>query len=447
MIKRIKRGKFGMKIKMAGFLLLILALTACSGGGDAITNAITATPVITRTPTALPTATSTGPVSFPKIDRHPDAAVYASGSLKALPVYNPGYIVNPDEYWQIDLRNKDLSVLDLTKSLNDLLYAVFNSHTVWPLPPKLPRGFNPDQVMELGKNPGLGVSSLHAQGITGKGVGIAIIDQPLLVEHQEYASQLRLYEELDDVDNFLPAGMHGTAVASIAVGKTTGVAPEADLYFIATLYGTPGGTITFNFSYGARAIRRILQINQQLPEDRKIRVISISASLTPDDVGYIEMTAAIKEAQAAGMLVIYASSTDANAVGIYDTLGRSPLDEPDLFTALTRSWLAQYALKLHGKNNTPGGHVMVVTDSRTTASPTGPGDYVFYRIGNESWAVPYLAGVYALAVQVDAQISPAQFWELAQRTGRTLQIVTPDGSEETLDPLLDPVAIIAALKK
>jgi hypothetical protein len=36
---------------------------------------------------------------------------------------------------------------------------------------------------------------MHAQGITGQGVGIAIIDNPLLVDHEEYAGRLRLYEE------------------------------------------------------------------------------------------------------------------------------------------------------------------------------------------------------------------------------------------------------------
>ena len=32
--------------------------------------------------------------------------------------------------------------------------------------------------------------------------------------------------------------MHGPAVASIAVGKTVGVAPEADLYYISSVNGS-----------------------------------------------------------------------------------------------------------------------------------------------------------------------------------------------------------------
>ena len=36
-------------------------------------------------------------------------------------------------------------------------------------------------------------------------------------------------------------------------------------------------------------------------------------------------------------------------------------------------------------------------DARTTASPTGRGDRVFYHSAGSSWYAPYLAGAYALA--------------------------------------------------
>jgi hypothetical protein len=56
-------------------------------------------------------------------------------------------------------------------------------------------------------------------------------------------------------------------------------------------------------------------------------------------------------------------------------------------------------------------------DSRTTASPTGKEDYVFYRQGGWSWAIPYLAGMYTLAVQVKPDITPEEFWDTALNTG------------------------------
>lgn len=72
---------------------------------------------------------------------------------------------------------------------------------------------------------------------------------------------MRLYEEVDEI-GWRHARMHSVAVSSLAVGQTVGVAPEADLYFIATTIG-----IGQDFRYLAQAIRRILQVNEPLPSE------------------------------------------------------------------------------------------------------------------------------------------------------------------------------------
>ncbi|MHA2315498.1 MAG: hypothetical protein ACXACF_09525, partial [Candidatus Hermodarchaeia archaeon] len=48
--------------------------------------------------------------------------------LKALPKYDP----NSENPFQVDLRGRDLSKLDLRASLEDLMYANFDDRTVWP---------------------------------------------------------------------------------------------------------------------------------------------------------------------------------------------------------------------------------------------------------------------------------------------------------------------------
>ena len=83
-------------------------------------------------------------------------------------------------------------------------------------------------------------------------------------------------------------------------------------------------------------------------------------------------------------------------------------------------------------------------DSRTTASPTGIDDYVFYRAGGWSWSIPYIAGVYALVAQVNPDITPDEFWHLAMETGQTIDL-NRDGEIIPFGPILDPVALINSL--
>ncbi len=355
--------------------------------------------------------------------------------MTSIPSYDPA----SDKIWQVDLRSYNLSTLDLSNSLNDLLYADFDDRTTWPLNDRMPLEFDWKRVMELGKNPGLGIRSLQARGITGRNVGIAIIDQTLLVDHQEYTDQLRLYEETDDiVGGWRVSQMHGAAVASIAVGKTVGVAPEADLYYIATARGGNGK----DFGYLARSIRRILQVNQQLPANRKIRVISMAIGWGPEAVGYDELTAAVEAAKSVGMLVICSSVEQIHGFKFHG-LGRSPRADPDKFESYEAGL---FWAKPFYAGSQFSDHLLVPMDSRTTASPTGKSEYVFYREGGWSWSIPYIAGVYALAAQVNPKITPELFWSRAMKTGRTIALKN-DGKTFPFGPILDSTALINTLQR
>lgn len=392
------------------------------------------TPLPTEQPTSLP---------LPEIRmvRHPepmDMSIYFT-ERTSIPNFDP----NSTDPFQVDLRSQDLTKLDLSTSKSDLLFAEFDDKTQWPTSDKMPANFDWQLIMKIGKDPGLGIRALHDQGITGKGVAIAIIDQTLLVDHVEYKDRVRLYEEADDiVGGWQQVQIHGPAVASIAVGKTVGVAPDADLYYIAN--GDCGGATSMNdldFSCLARSVRRIVEINNNLPPDRKIRVLSMSIGWVPPNKGYDEITAAVEEAKEAGIFVI--SSSIERTYGLwFHGLGREPLSEPNQFTSYVPGlwWQNDYY-----KNGIATNTLLVPMDSRTTASPTGVDDYVFYRQGGWSWSIPYIAGVYALAVQVKADITPEEFWNTALRTGKTIQL-QHDGREYQFGVILDPQALIEALK-
>lgn len=164
---------------------------------------------------------------------------------------------------------------------------------------------------------------------------------------------------------------------------------------------------------------------------------------TSEQAGYEEITAAVQEAKAAGMLVICASVEDETVHGFkFNGLGRASLADPDLFESYEPGlfWAQHFPDDEWLKDR-----LLVPMDSRTTASPLGYDEYVFYRSGGWSWSIPYIAGVYALAVQVDPTITPEQFWSLAMQTGRTIEL-DYDGAMMPFGPIIDPVALIGTLQ-
>ena len=347
-----------------------------------------------------------------------------------------------DENFDFDVRSMDLLSEDLTNRFDDLMYTTYDSKTKWP--ENLPEGFEPEKVMEIYKNPGLNIRELHSQGITGKGVGIAIIDQTLLVDHEEYKDRIKLYEENEDAGKY-EAQMHGPAVASIAVGKTVGVAPEADLYYIAGDFGTyENNNFEYDFSLLAKNIDRILEVNDDLPDANKIRVISMSIGWSKNQKGYNEITEAVNRAKEAGILVV-SSSIEETFGYRFHGLGKYPMADADDFDSYKPgSWWEDNAEKILKNNN--GSILLAPMDFRCTAAPNGTNDYVVYSSGGWSWTIPYIAGVYALACQANPDITYDEFWNIALETGKTVMIEGSGGQEYAMEKIINPVGIIERLK-
>ena len=56
-----------------------------------------------------------------------------------------------------------------------------------------------------------------------------------------------------------------------------------------------------------------------------------------------------------------------------------------------------------------------------------------------SWTVPYVAGLYALACQVNPDITPEVFWEQALNTG--------DVNKQNLGKIVNPEKLLESIKK
>lgn len=349
------------------------------------------------------------------------------------------------EIWGYDARSFDLSGEDLS-DIEDPTSISFNTRTIWPDADKLPPDYDAEAILELGKDPGLGIRALHEQGITGESVSIAIIDQALYTGHEQYRDNLMLYECIHQ-----PAAdeavLHGAAVASIAVGKDTGVAPGAKLYYIASTFGeyTADGEYLFDASIMAQCIDRVLQINTQLPEDERIRVISISRGANRNNTGFPELAAAIERANEQGILVLTTTTRYFYDGFNLQGMGRECMADPnDPASYTTAAWLG--TSQPVGKENA----INVPMGARTYAACGGAEGYEWSGEGGLSWAVPWMAGFYALCCQVEPELTPEQFIRVVNETavlklknGALKNVEVKYALKYDYGKIIDPAAIAA----
>jgi hypothetical protein len=348
------------------------------------------------------------------------------GSGRRVVLRDPGDLHKFDMF--SGLQGVSLSQLDLRASRDSLLTLPFDSLTEWPGQEMMPEGFDPAVLLEERKNPGLGIRKLHAQGIDGQGVGIAIIDQPLLRDHMEYVGRLVHYETLGLITRMGSPQMHGPAVASIAVGKDCGVAPRASLYYFALLsLSMPDGRIY------CKTVDRILRMNEQrLPADR-IRVISISWGMFSRQPSYEEWLRTLERAKRDGVFIVTCDPAALCYATLAHVFGKDP-DDP-----------ASYR---KGRYYASNAVLLVPTANRTIASERGTTVYKYDPVGGMSWAAPYLAGLAAMAFQLDPEIAPDTIAGLLVSTATRTPlgaVVNPQGFIEAVKARTSATASAADL--
>lgn len=338
----------------------------------------------------------------------------------------------------LDIRSTDCSGNDL--SVYEVDKISFDDNTVFPKDVnKLPKEFDAKKIADMHRTPGLNVRKLHEMGIDGRGVSMAIIDQKL-APHQEYSENLAWYEEFMNDENKQEEGqMHGSAVASIAVGKTVGVAPKAKLYYFAAdlvdkMEENADDESQRTSTYYSRALNAIIDMNRNLSDDEKIVVVSISAA--PGWSKNSEVwQAALKRAKNTG---IFVTTTEIEKeYGLKDNgVNRDVFGNPDDPNSYSQTaWQTGQNPSVDVQKNTlcfPMGH-------RTTAAPNGNDQYVHYANGGWSWVKPYEAGLYVLAKQVNKDVTPEEFFKAGLETGTY--------SKRAKCVLVNPVELIQKLRK
>lgn len=302
-----------------------------------------------------------------------------------------------------DLRGKDFSGVSTTY-MYDL---TFDTQTRWPAAAKLPEGFDPARALAWGVDPGLGLRALHAQGIDGRGIAVAVFDKPIRQSHQEFTGRIHYIEVFPDNDRNKTYHFHGAATASILAGKTVGVAPGATLYYFAV---PDNGQNISNYS---AAMEKLFALNATLPPAERIQVVSISDGYNESMLGRADVqqwAAMIKKAEEQGIAVVHCSTVFPIR---YDLTGVTPekdRNDPDNYFG------SSYNL-------------MVPGHTRTTAGNESDSAYTYWGIGGASWVAPYLAGMVALGRQVNPAATPAQLYsaiiDTATANSKGLKVVNP----------------------
>jgi len=296
-------------------------------------------------------------------------------------------IVNPydDVRGSATWTTKDISNADLSKKAALLTTLTFNEKTMWPDKSKMPPGPTPAEILQNAKNPGLSIKDLHRKGIFGKGVNVAIIDQPLYQDHPEFTGKIVEYK---DFGTKAESSMHGPAVASLLVGNNIGTAPGAKLYYAAV------PSWLADAEYYAKALDWIIEVNSTLSAKDKIRVVSVSAAPSgkgsPFKSNNDKWTSRMEKAMAEGILVLDCSSNYGFiAPGYYDT---NDVDN-------VSKCVSGFPQKT-GRGSIPD-RIVVPCSFRTVAEEYEKGDFAYQYTGQGglSWSIPYCAGVMAMGWQ------------------------------------------------
>ena len=313
------------------------------------------------------------------------------------------------------------------------------------------------QAQQAMKDPGLGARELHKSGVTGQGVKIAVIDQPLGM-HNEYAGKILHYEEIgyeDKPDWTKEGALHGAGTVSMINGNNCGIAPGSQIVYFAAdnvsydkndikdyvrsmktakrqtknkeyknylksqikffkQHGNEQGAFVSKNSNYAKAIRRVIEMNKSLPQNERIPVISVSwgfDELAPD---YPDLIQAINEATAEGIFVVSGSMNNMYGLNVLSADRDASKDVNDPLSyeegIYSKSNGLSKTMSKEAKDNT----LLLPTEHRTMSDFKSPDGYIYNgKSDGSGWNAPYLAGMYALTKQVNPDITPLDFFRKA----------------------------------
>lgn len=288
-----------------------------------------------------------------------------------------------------------------------------------------------DKQLEAAKNPGLGVRGLHKQGYTGKGVNIAYIGYGIQngdiskFTHPEWdTKQIKGYVDLGHGNKPTPSKAY-MDISALA-GKTVGTAPDANLYILGINVQWAKGSQWKPMTDG---INWVIQKNKTLSGSDKIRVIVIGTYPGGDVETWRKWTPiydeAVANAQKSGIIVLgprwhdpaeKPEWGDPQPNSIYADEGYYDPSSPDDVSK------AKHGNPKMADYYTHKIIVHVPEYGRTLAVENNSYAYTMNSFTSSS----YLAGIIAMGIQANPNLSRAQITKALLNTTTNHVVNPPD---------------------
>ena len=296
-----------------------------------------------------------------------------------------------ESIWQLCYR--DLSHHKVyINSDTELSELCFNSQTVFP--PQLQE--TADRVLETGKK-----NLLHTDGLTGKGVKVAVIDRPINKNHIEFKDRIEYIEVIPDNPDNEWQDFHGMTCAGFLAGSMCGTAPESELVYFAV----PNRTVDYEIysGYQLEALKKVIEYNRNNSDP--IRVISLSAPFSESHL--VRKNELANELLSMGCVLI-----DAMPFGLsFEGIDGFVKDDQIVYK------LNKWQIENYERNKNRPGFVtyfnslcFVPSSRRTSPGDDGDNDYIHWsKAVSKSWSIPHIAGAYACCLQVNPNMNYDDF--------------------------------------
>lgn len=294
-----------------------------------------------------------------------------------------------------------------------------------------------------------GVNQLHADGLTGTGVGVAVIDSGI-DDHPDFFGRLIHPEGFPSLDTY----GHGTHVAGIiggsgagSNGAYTGVAPGVQLFDLNI-------TDEFGMAYESDVVYALQWVNDN-KDIYNIRVVNMSLNSTMENSYHESPLSAASEILWFNGVTVVASVGNKGPAGGPNTAKTAPANDPFLIVVGasdeqdtqdrsddTIGSFSSFGVTSDGllRPNlvAPGFNIVSSLSSHSSWDIEAPhrvdGQYI--HLSGTSMAAPLVAGVAALMLEQDPSLTPDQI------KYRLLNFSNAIANDEYSFPYLDAYAAV-----